>query len=172
MTRQSGKLSEILKTMAEQVLRDPKAAHSSEAAHVALMFANFARNECVGLDHAREGYRSAWETIEAKNPQMWSEFRSTDVNALIDELVEYKKTHHPDDLRRILMCGILNGAIRVEWVRAAAPGVDSKWEMQLFGLVKMGEREKAIQFLRETRRLSRSDAAAKVVAVAAELGIR
>jgi len=60
----------------------------------------------------------------------------------------------------------------VEWLAAAAPGVDSQWEMQLYGLVRKGEREKAIQFLRETRGMSRNDAAKKVVAVAAELGIR
>jgi hypothetical protein len=59
----------------------------------------------------------------------------------------------------------------VEWLAAAAPGVDSQWEMQLYGLVRTGEPEKAIQFLWDTRRMSRNDAAKKVVAVAAELGI-
>ena len=43
--------------------------------------------------------------------------------------------------------------------------------MQLYGLVRTGEREKTIQFLRETRRMARNDAAKKVVAVATELGI-
>ena len=60
---------------------------------------------------------------------------------MIDELVQYKKTHYPDDQRRILTCGISDGKIRVEWLKAAAPGVDSRWEMRLYGLVRMGERE-------------------------------
>jgi hypothetical protein len=34
-----------------------------------------------GLGHARKGYRSAWESIEAENPEMWSEFKSNDVDA-------------------------------------------------------------------------------------------
>ena len=47
-----------------------------------------------------------------------------------------------------------SGKIRVEWLNAAAPGVDSQWEMQLYGLVRTGKREKAIQFLQETRRIA------------------
>ena len=60
----------------------------------------------------------------------------------------------------------------MEWLNAAAPGVDSKWEMRLYGLVRTGKREDAMRFLQETRRMSRIDAAKKVAAVAAELGIR
>jgi hypothetical protein len=172
MTRQPLKMSEILKEMSERLLRNPGGVPSSEAAHVALMFANFAWNETVGLGHAREGYRSAWETIEAENPEMWSEFQSNDVNAMIDELVQYKKKHYPDDHRRILLCGMLEGKVRVEWLAAASPGVDSQWEMRLYGLVRTGEREKAIQFVQGARHMSHNDAAKKVAAVAAELGIR
>jgi hypothetical protein len=135
------------------------------------MFANIAWDESVGLGHAREGYRSAWEIIEAENPEMWSEFKSNDIEAMIDELVQYKKTHYPDDKRRILTCGIPDGNIRVEWLPAVASGVDSKWEMQLYGMVRTGQREKAINFLRETRRLSRNEAAKQVKKIAADFGI-
>ena len=157
--------------MSERLLRNPGDIPSPEAAHVALMFANIAWNETVGLRHPREGYRSAWEMIEGENPEMWTEVQSNDVDAMIDELVQFKKQHYPDDQRRILTCGIPDGKVRVEWLAAPAPGVDSQWEMQLYGLVRAGEREKAMQFLRETRRMSRNDAAKKVLAVAAELGI-
>ncbi len=64
-----------------------------------------------------------------------------------------------------------DGKVRVEWLPPVAPGVDTHWEMRLYGLVRTGEREKAIQFLRETRRMSRSEAERRVAAVAAELGI-
>ena len=171
MTHQPRKMSEIMKEMSERLLRNPGGVPSSEAAHVALMFANIAWNETVGLGHARKGYRSAWEMIEAENPEMWSEFKSNDVDAMIDELVHFKKQRYPDDQRRILTCGIPDGKVRVEWLPAAVPGVDSQWEMQLYALVRTGERAKAIQFLRETRRMSRNDAARKVVAVAAQLRI-
>jgi hypothetical protein len=171
MPHQPHKMSEIMKDMSERLLRNPGGVPSSEAAHVALMFANIAWNETVGLVHARKGYRPAWEMIEAENPEMWSEFKSNDVDAMIDELIQFKKQHYPDDQRRILTCGIPDGKVRVEWLAAAAPGVDSQWEMQLYGLVKTGARDEAIQFLRETRRMSRNDAAKKVLAVAVELGI-
>ena len=171
MKHKGRKMSEIMKEMSERLLRHPDAAHSPEAAHVALMFANIAWNETVGLVHARNGYRSAWEMIEAENPVMWSEFKSNDVDATIDELVQFKQQHYADDKRRILTCGIPNGNVRVKWLPAAAHGVDSQWEMQLFGLVRTGQREQAIQFLRQTRKMSRSDAVRKVAALAADCGI-
>ena len=49
MTQQSRKMSDIMKEMMEQLLRDPKAVPSSEASHVALLFANVAWNECLVL---------------------------------------------------------------------------------------------------------------------------
>ncbi len=166
------KMSEIMKEKSEMLLRNPGGVPSSEAAHVALIFANVAWNESVGLDHPRDGYRNVWETIEAENPALWNEFKSNDVNALIDELVRYKKAHYPDDRRRILTCGIPDGKVRVEWLNAAAPGVDSKWEMQLYGLVRTGQKDKAIRFLQDTRRMTRSEASKRVGQIAAELGIR
>ena len=87
------KLSEIMKEMSKTLLRNPDGVPSCEAAHVALVFANVAWNESVGLDHVREGYRHVWETIEAENPQLWNEFKSNDIDAMIDELVRYKKAH-------------------------------------------------------------------------------
>ena len=164
------KMSEILKEMSETLLRNPDAVPSSEAAHVALFFANVAWNESVGLDHAREGY--VWETIEAENPALWNEFKSSDTDAMIDELIRYKQAHYPDDRRRVLTCGVPDGKTRVEWLNPAAPGIDSKWEMQLYGLVRTGERAKAIRFLQDTRRMTRSEASKRVTQVVAELGMR
>src|SRR6516225_3691276 len=136
MPEQPRKLSEVMKEMAETLLRNPGGEPSSEAAHVALLFANLAWNESVGLDHPKEGYRNVWETIEAENPALWDEFKSTDVSAMIDELVCYKQAHYPGDRRRILTGCILGGNIRVEWLPEAAPGVDTRWEMRLYGLVR------------------------------------
>ena len=171
MPTEPRKLSEILKEMAESLLSNLCSVPSSEAAHVALCFANVAWNKCVGLGGPREGYRNVWETIEPDNPELWNEFKSNDIDAMINELVEYKKAHYPDDRRRILTCGIPDGKVRVEWLNAAAPGVDSPWEMQLYGLVRAGERERAIRFLQETRGLSHLDAAKRVAEIAAELAI-
>ena len=158
--------------MSETLLRNPRAVPSSEAAHVALCFAHVAWNESVGLDHTREGYRNVWETIEAENPALWGELNSSDTDALIDELVRYKQAHYPDDRRRVLTCGIPEGKVRVEWLAPAAPGVDSKWEMQLYGLVRTGQKDKAIRFLQDTRRMTRKEASKRVAQAAAELGMR
>ena len=73
MPAQPRKMSDIMKEMSETLLRNPIGEPSSEAAHVALLFANAAWNECVGMDHARDGYRNVWETIESENPSLWNE---------------------------------------------------------------------------------------------------
>jgi hypothetical protein len=91
---------------------------------------------------------------------------------MIDELVRYKKTHYLDDRRRILTCGIPDGKVRVEWLNPASPGVDSKWEMRLYGLVRTGKREEAMRFLQETRRMTRNEASRRVSEIAAELGMK
>lgn len=67
MANQPRKMSEIMKEMSERLLRNPDGIPSAEAAHVALMFANIAWNETVGLDHpgmatARLGKRSKLRT--------------------------------------------------------------------------------------------------------------
>ena len=165
------KISEIVKEMAEYLLRNPEEVPSSEAAHVALCFAHVAWNESVGLDGARDGFRIVWESLETDNPELWNELKSNDILAMIDELVEYKEARYSDDQRRILACGYVNGNIRAEWVPAAAPGVDSKWEMFLYGLVRTGQREQAIRFLRRTQGLSRKEATKLVADAAAKLGI-
>ena len=109
MPTQQFKMSEIMKEMSERLLRNSSGVPSSEAAHVALLFANVAWNESVGMDHARDGYRNVWEAIEAENPALWNEFKSNNIDAIIDELVRYKNTHYPDDRRRILVCGMVPG---------------------------------------------------------------
>jgi hypothetical protein len=82
MTHEARKLSDILKEMAERLLLNPDGDRSTEVMHVALMSANFAWNEAVGLDHPREGYRPTWEVIEKENPVLGAEFKSRDVNAM------------------------------------------------------------------------------------------
>ncbi len=163
------KMSEILKEMSERLLRNPDGDPSSGAAHIALMFANIAWNEGIGVIHPRDRYREAWEVFEAENPTLWSELKSNDVDALIDELVAFKRKHHPNDQRRILACGIPDGKVRVEWLDAAEPGINPEWEMQLYGLVRVGELDKAIQFLQETWGVPADEAIRRVVRIASGL---
>jgi hypothetical protein len=121
MASEPRKLSEMMKEMAESLLRNPGRPASVEATVVALMFANIAWNETVALIQDRQSYRSVWAKVEAEKPELWSELKSNDVDALIDELVEIKKRHYPDDQRRILACGMVDGKVRVEWLPPAAP---------------------------------------------------
>ena len=169
---QPRKMSDIMKEMTERLLRNPDVAHSSEAAHVALFFANLAWNECVGLGAERERTKNIWQAIEAENPNPWDELKSRDIDAMIDELVEYKKAHYTDDQRRILACGGTDhGTIRVEWLPPVAPGVDVRWETDLYGLVRSGNDGEAVRFLKKTRGMSATEAKILVAKVARDLGM-
>jgi hypothetical protein len=173
MAQQTRKMSEIMKEMMERLLRKPNDDTSSEAAHVALFFANMAWNECVGIAHPRESYRNVWESIEAENPALWNELKSNDIDGMIHELIEYKKKHFPKDRRRILVCGgTPEGTIHVEWLPHAAPGVDVKWETQLYGMVRSGHSEEAIRFLQKTRKMARGPAIVQVEAIKMQLGMK
>lgn len=168
----SKKMSDIMKEMMERLLRDPQVVPSSEASHVALFFANLAWNECVGLGAERESCRNVWQAIEAENPDLWDELKSRDIDAMIDELVDYKKAHYLDDQRRILTCGgTPEGTIRVEWLAPAAPGVDAKQEMHLYGMIRMGLDKEAIRFLKKTRKMSQEEAVMEVAMIKTKLGM-
>ena len=157
--------------MSASVLRKGHKIPSPEAAHVTLFFTTAAWNESVGLTHAREGYRHVWEKTETDNPALWNELKSSDVSRMIDELIDHKKSHYPNDRRRILVGGILDDKIHVQWLPPAAPGVDPQWKTRLYGLVKTGDRMDAIRFLQTTRKMSRLQAAKRVDRVATELGM-
>ena len=75
--------------------------------------------------------RDAGGIVADENPDLWNKFKSYDIDAMIDELVQYKKTYYPDDKRRILNCRIPDLKVRIEWLNAAAPDVDSKWETEI-----------------------------------------
>ena len=169
---QPRKMSDIMKEMSERLLCDPEAAHSPEAFHVALFFANLAWNECVGLGAERERTKNIWQAIEAENPNLWDELKSRDIDAMVDELVEYKKAHFPDDQRRILACGGTDhSTIRVEWLPPVATGVDVRWETDLYGLVRTGNDGEAVRFLKRTRGMSATEAKMMVAKVARDLGM-
>ena len=172
MTDQPRKMSEIMIKMGERLFRDPEAAHSTEAVYVTLLFANLAWNECVGFGAQRDRIKNVWQTIETDNPKLWDELKSRDIDGMIDELVEYKKAHFPDDKRRILACGGTDhSTIRVEWLPPVAPGVDVRWETDLYGLVRTGNEEQAIGFLKKTRGMSATEAKMMVAKIARDLGM-
>lgn len=171
MARTPRRMSEILKEMSQQLLRDPRAIPSSEAAHVSLFIAHMAWNESVGLGHSRENCRESLQPLEQSNPELWAEFHSPDVSGMIDQLVQYKNNKFAKDRRRVLSCEILEGRMRVESLPPAAPDVDSRSEMKLYGLVRTGRMQEAQRFVERTLRMTPALAEFKVAEVAMRLGL-
>ena len=59
----------------------------------------------------------------------------------------------------------------MEWLPPAAPGVDVKWETNLYGLVRTGNDEEAVRYLKKTRGMSAVEARMMVAKFARDLGM-
>ena len=107
------KMSEIMKELALLCFRDPEAIPSSEAVHAALLFAQVAWNRVLGQDMA--GYNQVLKAFLRSNPNLWSELRSRDAETLIETMRQAKELRFPADRRVVVVCGMREGNIHVEW---------------------------------------------------------
>ena len=107
------KMSEIMKELALLCFRDPEAIPSSEAVHAALLFAQVAWNRVLGQDMA--GYKEVLKAFLHSNPNLWSELRSRDAETLIETMRQAKELRFPADRRVVVVCGMREGNIHVEW---------------------------------------------------------
>ncbi len=110
------RMSAVIKTMATTVLARPNLPPSSEAAHAALLLAHVAWNRANGIESIEAQYRPVLDELVRANPDLWGELRTTDCEAMIGALIAYKQKRHPGDFRHIVVCGMRDGNVHVEWV--------------------------------------------------------
>jgi hypothetical protein len=106
-------MSEIMKELALLGFRDPQAVPSSEAAHAALLFAHVAWNRALGHDVAP--YEKPLAVFLRSNPNLWSELRSRDAEGLIETMQRAKEQRYSADRRVVVVCGMRDGNVHVEW---------------------------------------------------------
>lgn len=64
----------------------------------------------------RNGYRKPIEEIDWDGITPWAELRTNDTEQLITDLIAYKQSHFPTDLRPILAIEVIDGErLRVLW---------------------------------------------------------
>lgn len=107
------KLSAIMKELAILCFKNPNKLPSSEAAHASLLFAQVAWNR--SLKHDLYDYRKLLKVFLRSNPKLWSELKSKKSEILIKKLQKIKETRYPEDTRVILVCGMREGNVHVEW---------------------------------------------------------
>ena len=107
------KLSAIMLELAQSAFINPKTPPTSEAAHAALLFAQTAWNRTLG--HDTTGYQELLKVFLSSNPKLWTELRLRDSEALIETMRQAKELRYPTDIRVIVVCGIHEGKVRVEW---------------------------------------------------------
>jgi len=107
------KMSAVMLELAQSAFISPKTPPTSEAAHAALLFAQIAWNLTLG--HQTEGYQELLNVFFRSNPKFWTELRSNDPETLIETIREIKERRYAADVRVIVVCGIREGNVRVEW---------------------------------------------------------
>ena len=121
------KMSKLILGLAERVLAQPPEMASREGAAAALLLAHVAWNRAVdplGGDQVGH-YRKILRALEAENPKCLRELKSTDCEALIQELVKIKSTRYPKDDRFIRVCGLTpENNVHVEWHHRGSEGTN------------------------------------------------
>mgnify|MGYP001024854732 CR=1 FL=1 len=107
------KMSAIMKGLALLSFRNPSTVPSPEAAHAALLFAQVAWNRTLG--HEMAVYKELLAVFLRSNPDLWSELRSRDAEALIDIMRRVKEERYPTDRRVVVVCGMRDEKVHVEW---------------------------------------------------------
>lgn len=107
------KLSDIMKELALLSFKNPKVPPSSEAAHASLLFAQVAWNRTLG--HDIKDYKELLKVFLRSNPNLWSELKYRDAEGLIEIMREAKESRYPTDSRVVLVCGMRDGNVHIEW---------------------------------------------------------
>ena len=121
------KMSKVILGLAEKVLAQPSGKTSMEAAAAALLLAHVAWNRAVdplGGDQLGN-YRDVLAAFKAETPNCLQELKSTDCEALIQELTELKLALYPTDDRIIVLCGLTERqTVCVKWRHRGDDGVN------------------------------------------------
>ncbi len=109
----TSKMSGTMKKLALMCFRAPTNAPTSEAAHASLLLAHVAWNRALG--HDTQAYKELLMVFSRVNPDLWSELCSHDAEVLIETMRQAKEQLYPTDRRAILVCGMREGNVHVEW---------------------------------------------------------
>jgi len=107
------KMSDIMKDLAQMAFSDIRAIPSSEAMHAALLFAHVAWNRSLGKDQPK--YKDVLSIFLQSNPDMWSELRSRNPEALIKIMAKEKEKRYATDRQLVVVCGMRANNVHVEW---------------------------------------------------------
>ncbi|MBK9439898.1 MAG: hypothetical protein IPN53_00750 [Comamonadaceae bacterium] len=102
-----------MKDLAMLCFRETRTVPSSEAVHAALLLANVAWNRALGRDVP--DCEELLMVYTRSEPKLWSEQRSGNTETLIQTMIQAKEKLYPTDRRVILICGMREGHVRVEW---------------------------------------------------------
>ncbi len=99
-----------------RLLKNPDAASSEPATMAVILLAGAAWNSAIGDNTMRGQHSKLVDQIDWSCVTPWSELRSENTEQLITELIEYKREHYANDLRRVVATEMSpEGNVRVHW---------------------------------------------------------
>jgi hypothetical protein len=87
-----------------------------QAMSLCVALASSAWNQAVGLLHNHPQILQIIQEIQADDPNVWNDMRSTDWREIHNTMISYKLRHYPDDRGKIAKYGYLNGKVHIEYV--------------------------------------------------------
>jgi hypothetical protein len=121
------KLSKLILSLAQEALDKPTKDSSREAVTAALLLAHVAWNRVVDPlgGHQIGHYRKVLRALKAVNPKCLAELKTTDCEALIQDLVKIKAARFSADDRFIRVCGLTaESNVHVEWHHRGIEGTN------------------------------------------------
>ncbi len=116
------KLSEIIMELAVRIYKEPGEAVSLPTLQTAVLLASSAWNVSLGELALRNQHKEILKEFDWGGATPWAELLSNDTDQLIAGLVEFKKTHYPNDRRQIVVTETSSdGNVRVDWVDGNKP---------------------------------------------------
>jgi hypothetical protein len=109
-------LSDIIAQMAFLGLAQECELPKWESLSLCVALASSAWNQAVGLPHNHLQILQIIEEVQTDYPNVWDGTRSTDWREIHNTMISYKLRHYPDDYRKIVKYGCLNGKVHVEYV--------------------------------------------------------
>jgi hypothetical protein len=87
-----------------------------ESLALCIALTSSAWNQAVGLPHNHLQILQIIKEVQTNDPNVWEDMRSTDWREIHNVMISYKLQHYPDDYRKIIKYGYLDGKVHVEYI--------------------------------------------------------
>lgn len=109
-------LSEIITELAFLGLPAGCELPTVQAMSLCVALASSAWNQAVGLPPNHPQILQIIQEVEADDPNVWNDMRSSDWKEIHNAMISHKQRHYPNDRRKIARYGYVSGKVHIEYI--------------------------------------------------------